>query len=154
MLRKILKITILVLAVSFAGVQFIRPEFTNPAVVEGETLVGSGPVPADVQQILSRSCNDCHSHQTVHPWYSNVTPFNWFLADHIDAGRQELNLSLWNTYSNEKKLRKLEEICEVVEHGEMPLPSYLWIHRDAVLSGSDKTVLCEWTKAETDRLSK
>ena len=152
MLKKILKITIIVLALGFVAIQFIRPDFTNPPIVASETLAASTALPADVQMVISRSCNDCHSNQTTYPWYSKVTPFNWFLADHIEHGREELNFSKWNTYGNDKKVRKLEEICEVIERAEMPLPSYLWIHRDAVLSESDSRLLCDWTKAETGRL--
>lgn len=154
MWRKILKITLIVLVAAFIIGQFIRPDFTNPPVVEAETLAASTVVPADVQHVLSRSCNDCHSNETQYPWYSKITPSNWFLADHIAEGRRELNFSVWNTYSTDKKVRKLEEICEQVEQAAMPLPSYLWIHRDAVLSESDAKLLCDWAKAESARLEK
>lgn len=153
MLKKILKITIIVLAVALIVGQFIRPDFTNPPVVAEETLVASTQVPADVQQIITRSCNDCHSHNTVYPWYSRVTPFNWFLADHIEDGRREVNFSVWNTYSTKKKIKKLEEICEQVERDEMPLPSYLWIHRGAALSDTERKTLCDWSKSESAALS-
>ena len=154
MLRKVLKIAVVVLVLMFVVAQFIRPDFSNPPVVEAETLKASTDVPADVQQILTRSCNDCHSHETVYPWYSKVTPFNWFLADHIAEGRREMNFSVWNTYPPNKKEKKLDELCEQVEQGAMPLPSYLWIHRDAVLSESQSKVLCDWAKAESARLPK
>ena len=152
MFKKILKITVIVIALLFLGLQFVRPDFTNPRVVEAETLRASTEVPADVQLILSRSCADCHSNETVYPWYSKVTPFNWFLYDHIDTGRHELNFSVWNTYSKEKKMRKLEEVCEQLEVGAMPLPSYLWIHRDAAMTKSDADVLCGWATAERGRI--
>jgi hypothetical protein len=152
MLRKIVKISLIVLVVAFAGVQLIRPDFTNPPINPAETLTATTRVPADVQQILSRSCNDCHSNSTQYPWYSKVTPFNWFLAGHIEDGRRELNFSVWNTYSRDKKEKKLEEICEQVEHAAMPLPSYLWIHHDAVLSESDSRLLCDWSRAEAARI--
>ena len=153
MLRKILKITAIVLLVGFVAVQFVRPDFTNPPVVDAETLAASSPVPSDVDQILRRSCFDCHSHETRYPWYSKVSPFNWFLAGHIEDGRREVNFSVWNTYSTEQKVRKLEEICDVIESAEMPLPSYLWIHWDASLSKENGQVLCEWAKAESQRLA-
>ena len=153
MFKKILKITIILLVLGFLVSQFIRPDFTNPPIAASETLAASTALPADVQMVLARSCNDCHSNQTTYPWYSSVTPFNWFLADHIAEGREELNFSKWNTYGTDKKIKKLEEICEVIESAEMPLPSYLWIHRDAVLSESESRLLCEWTKAETTRLA-
>ena len=153
LLRKIVKIAFILLVLAFIVGQFIRPDFSNPPVIPSETLTASTQVPADVQQILTRSCYDCHSNQTQYPWYSKVTPFNWFLADHINDGRREMNFSVWNTYTTKKKLRKLEELCEQVEQAEMPLPSYLWIHREAVLADGDARLLCEWSKAESARLS-
>jgi len=153
MLRKILKITIIVLLLGFIALQFVRPNFTNPPVVEAETVMASAPVPPDVAQIMRRSCFDCHSHETQYPWYSKISPFSWFLAGHIEDARREVNFSVWNTYPAQKKVRKLDEICEQVEKAEMPLPSYLWIHWDASLSKQDVQALCEWAKSESQRLS-
>jgi hypothetical protein len=152
MVLKILKIAMVALVLAFVAAQFYRPEFANPPVVESETLAAATAVPPDVQRLIERSCKDCHSNETLYPWYSRVTPFNWFLAGHIDVGRHELNFSEWDTYSREKKIHKLDEICEMVEEGAMPLPSYLWIHRDAALGKSDVDLLCGWTKLEGERL--
>lgn len=152
LLKKIFKIALIVLVVVFLALQFVRPEFSNPAVVESETLYAGTAVPADVQVVLERSCNDCHSNETLYPWYSRVSPFSWFLAGHIEDARSEMNLSVWNTYTPKKKIRKLEELCEQVESAAMPLPSYLWIHRDAVLSESEANLLCTWAKAESARI--
>ena len=153
MMRKILKIGVIVLVLGFVIAQLVQPNFTNPPLVESETLAASTEMPPDVQAVLARSCNDCHSNQTKYPWYSYVTPFNWFLADHIEEGRHEVNFSVWNTYSKEKKVRKLSEVCEQVEQGAMPLPSYLWIHRSAALSASEVDLLCNWARAESSRIA-
>ncbi|HEX6124015.1 MAG TPA: heme-binding domain-containing protein [Pyrinomonadaceae bacterium] len=152
MLRKVSKILVIVIVLGFIAIQFVRPDFTNPPVVQAETLAASTDVPPEVQRVLTRSCNDCHSNETVYPWYSNVTPFNWFLSDHIDEGRHELNFSKWNTYTREQKIHKLDELCEVVEEGAMPLPSYLWIHHDAALSQAESQLLCGWARAEGARI--
>jgi hypothetical protein len=152
MRKKILKLIILVLAIVFVAIQFIRPDRANPPENASETIEASTSVPADVGAILSRSCADCHSNRTIYPWYSNVAPFSWFLADHIRDGRREVNLSVWNTYETKKKLRKLDEMCEQVEKGEMPLPSYLWIHWDAQMKPGEAQTLCNWTDQEKARL--
>lgn len=152
MFKKILKIVLIVIAVGFIALQFVRPDFTNPPIVATDTLAASTQVPPDIQLVLSRSCNDCHSNETQYPWYSKVSPFNWFLAGHIDEGRHEMNFSEWNTYKPEKKIRKLEEICEQVTAGQMPLPSYLWIHWDAALSEGESKLLCDWTQTESVRI--
>jgi len=61
-------------------------------------------------------------------------------------------MSVFNTYAQKKKAKKLEEICEQVESAEMPLPSYLWIHRDAVLKDTEAKALCDWAKQERAKI--
>jgi len=143
-MKKIVKIVVIILVAAFVVVQFVRPNQTNPAVNAAETLEASVPVPDNVEEILKRSCNDCHSNTTSYPWYAQVSPVSWFLNDHIQEGRGELNFSIWNTYTAKRKDKKLDEICEQVKTGEMPLPSYLWIHRDAALREGDANILCDW----------
>jgi uncharacterized protein YxeA len=151
-MKKILKIVAVILVVGFIGIQFYRPDRTNPAVVQAETLEATTQVPENVAGILKRSCNDCHSNQTVYPWYSNIAPFSWALADHIEEGRRELNFSVWNTYNDKKKRHKLDETCEQVMNGEMPHNQYLWIHSEARLSEEDKKVLCAWAETEKAKI--
>jgi hypothetical protein len=152
MLKRLIKI-VLIVAVALAVIaQFIRPDLSNPPIVAQQTLEASTAVPAEVGSILQRSCNDCHTNATTYPWYSRITPVSWWLKDHIDHGREELNFSVWNTYETKRKVRKLEELCEQVETREMPLPSYTWAHRDAPLSDEEIRTLCDWSKAEQNRL--
>jgi hypothetical protein len=150
--KKTLKIIAILLAIAFIAIQFKRPAFTNPPENPAETIESSINVPKDVEMILSRSCADCHSNRTNYPWYSKIAPASWLLADHIDEGRKELNISVWNTYETRKKIRKLDSICEEVQDGEMPLPSYLWIHWDAAMKPGDAATLCNWANGEKERL--
>jgi len=152
-MKKALKIIVIVGVIAFIGIQFIRPDFTNPPVVEADTLEASMQVPEQVDAILNRSCVDCHTNKTVYPWYSKIAPVSWWLGNHISEGRRELNMSAWNTYSPKKKANKLNEICEQVESGEMPLPSYLWIHRYAVLKEGETKTLCDWANAEKAKIT-
>lgn len=146
-MKKFLKIFVIVVVAGFIILQFFRPDRTNPRISDAETLEASTRLPADVQMILARSCNDCHSSKTVWPWYSNISPASWFLVSHIEDGRRHLNFSTWATYDNKKKLKRLGETCELVTSREMPLPSYLWLHRSAALTDSEINALCEWTRA-------
>ncbi|MEO8072765.1 MAG: heme-binding domain-containing protein [Acidobacteriota bacterium] len=152
-MKKFLKISAIILAAAFIAIQFIHPDFTNPPINQAETLEASTQVPENVEAILTTSCKDCHSNETKYPWYANIQPSAWFLADHIEEGRQHLNLSVWNTYEERRKKRKISEICEQVESREMPLPSYLYIHWDAKLSDEQIKVLCGWTKQEGAKLN-
>ena len=144
--KKALKIAVAVIVLLVVVAQFIRPDRANPPVDPAQTMYASMVVPADVKAVLDRSCNDCHSNQTTYPWYTNISPLSWWLQNHINEGRHELNVSEWNTYQPRKKAKKLEEACEQVRAGEMPLPSYLVVHRDAALTQSDIDLLCKWSE--------
>ncbi len=149
---KILKGTVLTFALVFILIQFFRIDKTRPPIVDTETLEAAVNVPPDIALILGRSCNDCHSHKTIYPWYANIQPAGWFLKDHIEHGSEHLNFSVLNTYSADKKAKKLDEVCEEVKSERMPLPSYLWIHRDAVLSENERRALCDWAETERKKL--
>jgi hypothetical protein len=146
-MKKVLKIAIIVLVLVFVIAQFVRPDRSTPPIDNAQVLESNAIVPADVKVILQRSCADCHSNATTYPWYSNISPASWWLQSHINDGRHELNFSEWGTYSPKKRNKKMEEVCEQVRSREMPLPSYLWIHRDAQMSDDEIDVVCSWTEA-------
>ncbi|UMQ42361.1 heme-binding domain-containing protein [Chryseobacterium sp. Y16C] len=101
-------------------------------------------VSSHVQGLLKTSCYDCHSNNTAYPWYSNIQPVKWWLADHVNSGKRHLNFDEFNTYTKERKLKKLDEIVETVKEGEMPLSSYTIIHHNAKLSSTDKSEIEKW----------
>lgn len=150
---KILKWTAIVLAVIFAGLQFIRPARTNPPVDESRTIQAHTRITPEVATILDRSCNDCHSNRTRWPWYSNVAPVSWFVINHVNVGREEMNFSDWAQYSQEDQGALLKKICREVKGGAMPLPSYLRLHHEAKLSTEDVKTLCDWASTESQRLT-
>lgn len=152
-MKRALQIIALVLFLAFVAIQFVRPDFTNPPVDAAQTLEATTQVPDDVEKILTRSCNDCHTNTTVYPWYSKIQPSAWFLAGHIRDGRHALNFSEWGTYENRRKKRKLGEVCEQVESKEMPLPSYLWIHWGAKMSDEEIKKVCDWTESEKAKIA-
>lgn len=110
-------------------------------------------VPDSVKQILYKACYDCHSNNTRYPFYSYVQPVGWFLAGHIREGRSNLNFNEFAGYSQRKKVGELGEVTEHIEENTMPLMSYRLIHRDARLSGSEKSLLIRWAKSSADTLS-
>lgn len=152
-MKKILKAIAILTFLGFVGIQFIRPNRTNPPINVAETLQATTNIPENIEAIFNRSCNDCHSNKTVYPWYSNIAPISWKLSEHIEEGRDEMNFSKWATYSKERKQRKLEKICEEVEERKMPHNQYLWIHREAKLSAEDINKLCSWTKSEIEKIN-
>ncbi|MDZ7268459.1 MAG: heme-binding domain-containing protein [candidate division KSB1 bacterium] len=151
-MAKVLKIAGMVLIAFLVGAQFVRPARTTPTVDQSRTLAAQMAVPAKVQNIFDRACRDCHSHQTTWPWYSNVAPASWLVINHVNEGRRHLNFSDWAKYTPKQARHKLEEICEVISSGEMPLKSYLLLHPDAKLTPAEVETLCAWTKSAHQRL--
>ncbi|HEV7700497.1 MAG TPA: heme-binding domain-containing protein [Pyrinomonadaceae bacterium] len=144
--KKGVLVGVCVFVLAVIAIQFVRVDQTPIPIVEAETIKAGIEVPPDIDMILTRSCADCHSNATVYPWYTNIQPAAWFMSGHITEGRQHLNFSVFNTYPAKKKRKKLEEVCDEVKSGAMPLPSYLWIHRDAVLGESEIRAICAWTE--------
>ena len=132
------------------GIQVIRPARTNPPVDPSHTLEAVVPVPTQVESVLQRACNDCHSDLTRWPWYSNVAPVSWFVINDVDGGRRHVNFSEWlrrDTKNPAEYTReRFQAICRQVETHNMPLTSYLLVHRAAHLSRSDIETICQWTK--------
>ena len=151
-MKKYLKWSAIVLALIFVGIQFIRPARMNPPINEAETIQTKLNVAPEIDSILARSCNDCHSNRTDWVWYSNVAPASWFMAYHVEEGRIELNFSEWGKLSPGRASRKLEEICEQVNAGEMPIWNYVLLHPSAHLTDIDKKALCDWAKREQEKI--
>ena len=132
------------------GIQLIRPARTNPPVNQSHTLEAVVFVPPKIESILQRGCYDCHSDRTSWPWYSNVAPVSWFVIDHVDSGRRHVNFSEWlrrDTKNPAEYTReRFQAICRQVQTGDMPLTSYLLLHRTAKLSQDDIETICQWTR--------
>src|SRR5580765_2224450 len=85
-----------VLLVGFIGIQLVRPDRTNPPVKAADSLQAKAP--AAINALLDRSCRDCHSNETRWPWYTNVAPTSWLVANHVHEGRDHFNYSEWTGY--------------------------------------------------------
>ena len=132
------------LLISLIVIQFIKPEKNQSAQKSPNDISTVAAVPGKVQTILDKACNDCHSNNTRYPWYSNIQPVAWWLADHVKEGKGELNFSEFASYSPKKQAHKLEETIEMVKEGEMPLNSYTWTHKDAILTSEEKLAVSTW----------
>lgn len=115
---------------------------SNPPVEEEVTA------PDGVLRILQQSCYDCHSHQTTWPWYAHVAPTKWLVRGHVEEAREHLNFSAWNRYDTGERAHNWEEVAEEVGEGQMPLRSYLIVHRDARLSDVDRQALIDWAESQ------
>jgi hypothetical protein len=140
MIKRILLFLLIVLVV----IQFIRPAENHSAKMSSNDITLHYPVPDTVLSILKKSCYDCHSNNTVYPWYNRIQPVAWWLHNHVTDGKRQLNFSEFGAYSLTKQAKKLKNMSGEVKDGGMPLDSYLWIHKNAELEQGQKDLLIQW----------
>ncbi|PWT74813.1 MAG: cytochrome C [Bacteroidetes bacterium] len=147
MIKKIL----LAFVVLFIIIQFFRPakNISGDTTYDISTLYH---VPENVNTLLKRSCNDCHSNMTQYPWYAHIQPVGWWLNNHIEEGKRHFNVNTFASYPAAMQKKRLEDCMEQLEHDEMPLGSYTLIHTYARLSEADKQILHEWCSATIDTI--
>ena len=148
-----LKKILIALLLIFLVMQVFRIKKDNPPVIAEQDFIHIYNPPKDIRQIIESACYDCHSNATEYPWYSNVAPISWWLKDHINQGREEMNFSEWATFKEKKKARRIKQCAELVEEEEMPLPSYTWIHEDARLDAEQRAKLAQWFEGLAERKS-
>lgn len=140
-MKKILKIALLLLLVAFIGVQFVPTQRNESEMMQKTDFLLVNHTPKNIGKILKESCYDCHSNNTNYPWYNKIQPVKWFLENHIKEGKDELNFNTWDELTDRRKKSKLKAMINQVKDDEMPLSSYTLIHRDAILSDSDKNAI-------------
>jgi len=124
--------------------QFIRPEKNTASTDHASFFEQETNPPDEVLLVLKNTCYDCHSDNTVYPWYNNIAPVSYWLADHVDHGKGHLNFSAWESYETDKKDHKLEEVIEEVKKENMPLKEYKWTHEDARLTDDQISEISSW----------
>ena len=142
-MKKILVILLLLLLL----IQFFPIDKNNPAPTPGMDLLKIKNTPEATATLIRNGCYDCHSNESKYPWYSNVQPIAWFLKDHIDEGRKELNFSTFATYEPKRQAHKLFEAVEMIEKGEMPLDSYILAHPEAKYTEEQKQEVIQYLKS-------
>lgn len=133
-------------------IQFIQPAHNKSQQQLPTDISKIHVVPDTVQKILNNSCYDCHSNNTRYPWYFNIQPVGWFLANHIKTGKANLNFSEFGSYSTRKQANKLRAISETIKDRSMPISSYTLIHTDAKLSEKQKDLIKSWVLTIHDSL--
>jgi hypothetical protein len=143
-----LKIMGVVIVVVMAAIQFVRPARTNPPSDPQASFEAVVQPPPAVISSVKRACHDCHSNETVWPWYSNIAPVSWLVASDVNRGRAHLNLSTWTQAGTDGEKPEVGELCEQVKTARMPLPAYKLLHPRAKLSAHEVAALCALTPAE------
>lgn len=128
------------LIIALVVAQFVPVARSNPPER------GNPAAPAEVQAVLQLACYDCHSNETVWPWYTQIAPASFLIANDVKEGRKELNFSLWDQYNDGRKARKKKEIAKQVEKGDMPPWYYTPLHPDTKLSAAERDLIVNWAK--------
>jgi len=144
-MKKYLRSTLIFLLIALIVIQFFRPSKNTSAVISVNDINSKYTVPAEVEDILKVSCNDCHSNNSLYPWYWHVQPVAWFMNDHIMGGKKQLNFSEFASYKIARQYKLFDNINKEVKSGDMPLTSFTLIHRDAKINDTQKIAIASWT---------
>lgn len=144
---------LLALGILFIAIQFIQPAQNKSEQVLSTDFTKLYAVPGNVQTLLQNACYDCHSNNTHYPWYSNIQPMAWIMANDIKNGKAKLNFSEFGSYTNRRQVSKLKEIANQIKDDEMPIASYKMMHKNARLSKEEKSLIINWMNKTADSLS-
>lgn len=135
--RRIVVSAIVLLIALFIVAQLIPVDKTNPPVVDEPAWDAPR-----TRELAQAACFDCHSNETVWPWYSKIAPASWLLVRDVSEGRGELNFSEWSASEQES-----DELVEAIRSGEMPPWYYALMHPEARLSDVEKDELIAGLRA-------
>ncbi|ATP59113.1 cytochrome C [Pedobacter ginsengisoli] len=135
-------------------IQFIQPDHNKSGQVMPKDISTIVSMPDEVKGVLKKACYDCHSNNTDYPWYTYVQPIHWFINYHIKSGKDELNFNEFGIYTPRRQQNKLRAIESSLKEGTMPLWSYTLIHRNAILSEAEKSLIIDWVQSSKDSLNK
>jgi hypothetical protein len=136
-----LKQAAVVFIIVLAAAQLVRPERTNPTTDVSRTIQAHMPTGSELVAVLDRSCRDCHSNGTVWPWYTQVAPLSWLMAQAVREGRNAVNFSEWAGYQPAQQRLLLALSCEDATNGKMP-GAYTRLRPETRLSPQDVETIC------------
>lgn len=142
-----LKRILLILLIIFIVIQYFRPEKNLHPGSQPNDISTLYPIPENVDTILIHACKDCHSNNTRYPWYNRIQPVAWFLDNHVRDGKRSFNLNEFTTYPAWRQYDKISEVKKQIDKGDMPLSSYTWIHKDAILTDGQKSTVESWSES-------
>lgn len=143
-MKKKLRYIFIALIVILVVIQFFQPSMNVSPAYSGHRITDAYQVPKETESLLENACYDCHSNNSKPMWYMRIQPVGWWISNHINEGKEELNFDEFGTYSPRRQYRKFEEIIDQVKEKEMPLWSYTLIHDDADLSDEERQQITDW----------
>jgi Haem-binding domain len=151
MIKKVL-IAVGAAAIAALGGSLIHPFGAATASGTNQAIFRESQINPETLAIVQRACQNCHSENTEWPWYSHVAPVSWLVARDVQQARSHMNLSQWQDYSTDDRLRLLSAIGSAARKHVMPPQRYLLLHPEARLSDMERQQLYRWTRTERSRL--
>lgn len=151
-MKKFFKVFGWLLLITLVVIQLFRPSKNIQAGMAANHISSQFAIPGDVKIILEKACYDCHSNTTRYPWYFNIQPVGIWMNNHVEEGKRGLNFSEYTDKRLRFQYHKMEDLIDEVKKEEMPLDSYTWIHKDAILTDTEKNKLMDWAQSVMDSL--
>ena len=142
--RKLFKKTGLLILFLAIAMQFIPTNRNQDTRILSSDFIKQYNPPTAIANKIKTACYDCHSNNTIYPWYNKIQPVTWFLENHINEAKEEVNFSEFGNYSKRKKKSKLKSIRNEIKDDKMPLWTYTLMHKDAKLGKEDKAKIVKW----------
>jgi hypothetical protein len=137
-----LKQVAVVFVIVFAAAQLLRPERANPPTDPKRAIQAYVPSSSELPGVLNRACGNCHSNDTVWPWYSQLAPASWVVVRGVREGRTAVNFSDWGGYRRDQQRVLLAASCDDARAGRMPVHGYTLLYPAAQLSNRDIDIIC------------
>lgn len=154
-MKKYIKTALLVFAAILIVIQFVPAGEKNISKsISSQSFEKTIVVPDAILSHLKSGCYDCHSNNTVYPWYSRVQPVAWWLNSHIIEGKEHLNFDDFGNLDAESRSEMMEEMIEVMKEREMPMASYTWLHPKARFNDSTIVTITSWLASQMNVNSK
>lgn len=128
--------------------QFFQPELNNAPIDPELDMLEIVEPSEPLADLIRNACYDCHSNQTVYPWYNRISPVSLYLHKHIKKGKEDLNFSEYGLLDKADKIGTFADFYDVLDAGTMPLQSYILIHKNARLTQEEIESLCNWSEKE------
>ena len=143
-MKKRLKYTLWAILIILVAIQFVPVDRENPVSDKNNDLLVVTQAPEDIHNLIKNACYDCHSNETVWPWYSSVAPVSFLIANHVAEARENVNFSDWASFDKEDIRGILKHMRKEIDQNKMPLKGYVTLHPEAKMTAEQKASVLEW----------
>jgi cytochrome c len=127
---------------------FGDPQITAPHP-SSVSLLKHTSIPPEARAILTQKCADCHSAETRSPWYGRFAPASWLMERDITEAREHMDLSRWESLTDDQIGVLQSEIVQQTRTRAMPPVQYRLMHAGSAITDADVRTLTAWVKADS-----